>query len=52
VLTESDAIAEYICTKYKRLDLIGENAESRIIYSWIKGVVWDVRFEVGLLAYD
>ncbi|KRX05219.1 Thioredoxin-like fold [Pseudocohnilembus persalinus] len=52
VITESESICLYLCNYAKRMDFIGEEFQDRLNISQIKGVVDDLRQNIGLIAYD
>ena len=52
IITDSDAICHYLCFKFKRTDLIGESPLDRVNIMRLKGVVDDIKLDVGMLAYS
>jgi len=51
VITESDAIVQYICFKANRGDLVGETNEERVRIARFRGFILENILQIGLSAY-
>ncbi len=51
-ITESETICLYICNLKMRIDLVGESIDDRLQISRMKGLIDDLRYDIGTLAYN
>ncbi|KAL4502167.1 hypothetical protein ABPG72_000402 [Tetrahymena utriculariae] len=52
ILTESDAIAQYVCVKANREDMIGTTIEDRINIARVRGIINENIYLIGQFAYS